>query len=272
MIPLISILLPAKNPGPFLRERLDSILAQSVTDWELIIADSHSTDGSREIFSELVRQDPRVSLYELPSGLYQAWNFAIRKARGKYVYIATADDTMRADALEKMSQALEAHPECGLCDSRLTLIDERSWFIEPAHNYTITEGAFAAHGLTKEFLKEHGVSMRDIAPEILKFVEDSDYLTYNGNSFDVKFIYKDLALFGYDFPIENKIFYDAFLLYKKYHPCTLSNVYKMYTGKELEGAHDAFADTKATIEVFKCIRAERMFEQPNEEHLTNGRI
>jgi len=144
MAPFISILLPTKNPGHFLQERLDSIFAQSVTDWELIIADSHSTDGSQEIFRELVKKDPRVSLYELPPGLYQAWNFAIRQARGKYIYIATADDTMRADALEKMSRGLEAHPECGLCDSRLKLIDENGDEIkEFAGNYIACRWHFA---------------------------------------------------------------------------------------------------------------------------------
>ncbi len=123
MAPFVSILLPSKNPGRFLKERLDSIFAQSIEDWELIIVDSDSTDGSREIFQDLVKRDRRVVLYERPAGLYPAWNFAIKKAQGKYVYIATADDTMAPDALKKMSDALEAHPECDLCDTRLQLID-----------------------------------------------------------------------------------------------------------------------------------------------------
>ena len=140
------------------------------------------------------------------------------------------------------------------------IIDSRNWYIEPAHTYTITSGVYEDHGLTKEFLQENGVSLKDIAPEILQFVDDSDYLTYNGNSFDVKFIYKDLALFGFEFPIEGKVFYDAFSLYKIYHPSTLSAVYKSYTGEELDGAHDALADVKATIKVFECIQQEQSKE------------
>lgn len=136
-------------------------------------------------------------------------------------------------------------------------IDSRNWYIEPAHAYTITQAAFEAHGLTKEFLQENGVSIKDIVPEILEFVQDCDYLTYNGNSFDMKFIYKDLAMFGFEFPIEGKVFYDAFALYKIYHPSTLSAVYKNYTGEDLEGAHDAFADVSATIKVFECIQKEQ---------------
>jgi len=124
MPPLVSILLPSKNPGRFLKERLDSILAQTLTDWELIIVDSGSTDGSPEVFRELADREPRAILYaEQPPGLYKSWNFAIRQATGKYVYIATADDTMEPDALAKMSSALEQHPDCDLCDSLLKLVD-----------------------------------------------------------------------------------------------------------------------------------------------------
>ena len=145
-------------------------------------------------------------------------------------------------------------------DKNLEQIDTKNWYIKPCRNYNITQGAFDAHGLTKEFINEHGVNLKDIAQEILDFVEDSDYLTYNGNTFDIRFIYKDLEMIGYSFPIEDKVCYDAFALYKKYHPCTLSTVYKQYTGKDLEGAHDAFTDVKATIEVFKGLAVEQQIE------------
>lgn len=141
------------------------------------------------------------------------------------------------------------------------IIDTRNWYIEPAHTYEIAQGAFEAHGITKEFLKENGVSMKKICPEILDFVKDCDYLTYNGNSFDVKFLYKDMALFGYEFPMEGKVFFDAFTLYKVYHPNTLSAIYKNMTGKDLEGAHDALADVKATIEVFGALQTEQLVTQ-----------
>jgi len=136
-------------------------------------------------------------------------------------------------------------------------IDTRKWYIKPIHAYAITPGAFEAHGLTKEFIEANGVNLKDIAPEIIEFVKDCDYLTYNGNSFDVKFIHKDLAIVGYEFPMEGKVFYDAFSIYKIYHPSTLSAVYKIMTGKDLEDAHDAFADVKATIAVFEALQKEQ---------------
>lgn len=139
-------------------------------------------------------------------------------------------------------------------------IDSRNWYIEPAHAYTFKVPEEEFH-ITKEFLKENGVSLKDICPEIIEFVKDSDYLTYNGNSFDVKFLYKDMQLFGYEFPMEGKVFYDAFATYKLYHPSTLSAVYKNMTGKTLEDAHDALADVKATIEVFGALINEQHVSQ-----------
>lgn len=139
-------------------------------------------------------------------------------------------------------------------------LDSKMWYIKPAHAYEMKQGAIDAHGLTKEFIDKNGVSLKDIGQEIVDFVSDSDYLTYNGNSFDIKFVHKDLAIFGFNFPIENKVFYDAFSLYKLYHPSTLSAVYKQFTGKDLDEAHDALADVKATIEVFKGLKNEQEAE------------
>lgn len=131
--------------------------------------------------------------------------------------------------------------------------DSKSWYINPLHAYEITPQAFEKHGITKEFLNKNGVALKDVAQEILDFFDNCDILTYNGNSFDVNFLYSNLKQVGYDFDISNRTFYDAFLMYKTLHPSTLEAVYKHYTGKELDGAHDAFNDVNATIEVFKAL-------------------
>jgi len=93
-------------------------LAQTVTDWELIICDSYSNDGSWEFFQKF-KDDPRIHLYQVPrEGIYAGWNECLRRARGKYVYIATSDDTMRTDCLEKLLAPLERFPAIKLayCD------------------------------------------------------------------------------------------------------------------------------------------------------------
>ena len=124
--PLVSICLPHLNSMPFTRARLDSIMAQTWPHWECIVIDSGSTDGSLELLQEAERQDPRIRLFSQPrQGIYPAFNESIRRAKGDFVYIATADDTLAANGLELMVQGLLRHPDCGACHTPLVVIDEQ---------------------------------------------------------------------------------------------------------------------------------------------------
>ena len=97
---------------------METILAQTVSDWELIICDSFSDDGAWEFFQKFAG-DPRVRLYQVPrAGIYSGFNDCLRRATGKYCYIATSDDTMRPDCMEKLISPLEQVPVIKLayCD------------------------------------------------------------------------------------------------------------------------------------------------------------
>lgn len=124
--PLVSILLPNLNNRAFLDERLDSIRAQSLPDWELVVVDNHSEDGAWELFQRVTQHEPRMRISQAPrEGMYANWNNCLRKARGRYVYIATSDDTMADDCLEQLVDALETHPDCDLAHCRLRVIDKQ---------------------------------------------------------------------------------------------------------------------------------------------------
>lgn len=125
MAPKVSVCLPNLNTRPFLAERLDCILAQSFGDWELVICDNFSDDGAWEIFKQYAARDARIRIHQEPrAGMYANWNNCVRRAQGEYIYIATSDDTMMPDCLEKMVAALDANAECGLCQCELLIIDE----------------------------------------------------------------------------------------------------------------------------------------------------
>lgn len=143
-------------------------------------------------------------------------------------------------------------------NSQFEQLDSRNWYIKPVHTYEIKPTAIEKHGITKEFLEKNGVNLKDIGQEILDFMDGCDILTYNGNSFDIGFLYKDLKIVGYELDINDKVCYDAFLLYKMMYPSTLEAVYKRCTGKDLEGAHNALNDVIATIEVYKSLREENI--------------
>ena len=123
---MISILLPNLNNRPYLDERIHSIREQSLTDWELIVMDGYSQDGAWEFFKECAREDPRLKLHQSEvKGIYSNINRCLELASGEFIYIATSDDTMSLDALEKMSRALENHPQCGIAHCKLRIIDEK---------------------------------------------------------------------------------------------------------------------------------------------------
>lgn len=122
----VSILLPNLNNYRYLKERLDTILNQTYTDWELIVIDSYSNDGAWELIKQYAENDSRMTISQAPKeGVYAAINKCINLAQGEYIYIATSDDTMMPNCLEVMINALEIHPECDICHTPLQVIDEK---------------------------------------------------------------------------------------------------------------------------------------------------
>jgi DNA polymerase-3 subunit epsilon len=132
------------------------------------------------------------------------------------------------------------------------IIKTNKWYIKPAHSYTISPKAQEVHGLSKEFIDANGVYFKEIVPEFFEMMKDADLLTYNGNSFDIKFLNEECKRWGIELPIYGKKFYDAFSMECRFNPRNLSAVFKKYMGYEFEDAHDALGDVLATIEVFKA--------------------
>jgi glycosyltransferase involved in cell wall biosynthesis len=123
----VSVCLPNLNNRKFLPERLESILAQTFQNWELVVVDSYSDDGAWELVQEYAKQEPRIRLFQAPrEGIYAGFNACIRQAQGEYIYIATSNDTMTPDCLEKMVNTLNQNPDCDLCQCALEFIDKNS--------------------------------------------------------------------------------------------------------------------------------------------------
>ena len=129
--PLVSLCLPTLNARAFLEERLETLRAQTLQDWELIACDSGSEDGTWETLRRY-ENDPRLRLFQVPrAGVYAGWNECLRRARGRYVHIATADDTCRPDFLEKLVTALERHPDADLAVCQFDFIDAAGRVLSP---------------------------------------------------------------------------------------------------------------------------------------------
>lgn len=132
--PLISICLPTLNARRFLEPRMASIFAQTMRDWELIVCDSESVDGTWEFLCTAAAEDPRIKLFRVPrNGVYAGWNECLQRAEGEYIHIATADDTCAPDFLERLVTLLDIYQDCHLAVSQFAYTNEMGVEIQPSN-------------------------------------------------------------------------------------------------------------------------------------------
>ena len=106
-----SIIVPVFNVAPYLRECLDSVLAQTHTDWEAICVDDGSTDGSSAILDEYGSRYDRIKVIHQPnSGVGVARNAGIEAASGDYLGFVDADDVIAPSWLSIAAEVLALHP------------------------------------------------------------------------------------------------------------------------------------------------------------------
>lgn len=106
---MISVIIPAYNAQAYLRECLESVLAQSFSDWEAIIVNDGSTDSTCDIVAGFTARDSRFRLVSTPNGgLSSARNAGIAVARGQWLTYLDSDDTLYPDALAKLMAAASA--------------------------------------------------------------------------------------------------------------------------------------------------------------------
>jgi glycosyltransferase involved in cell wall biosynthesis len=126
-LPRLTIGLPVYNGDNFLAKAVDAILGQTFTDFELILSDNASTDGTEAMCRAYAERDPRVRYHRNETNLGAAPNynqtFALSKPT-EYFKWAAHDDEMAPTYLEKCIAALDADPDAVLCQSLVALIDD----------------------------------------------------------------------------------------------------------------------------------------------------
>jgi DNA polymerase-3 subunit epsilon len=114
----------------------------------------------------------------------------------------------------------------------------------------ISEESMQITGIRPEHLVNKP-SFKQMAVEVYDFIGDSDLAGFNSNRFDVPILLEEFHRVGLEFDIENRRLIDAQQIFYKMEPRNLSAALRFYCDKEMENAHDALADVKATIEVLK---------------------
>lgn len=107
--PKFSIIIPAYNVADYIETCLNSVFSQNFQDYEIIVVDDGSTDGSYYIIRQFVKDEPRLRMFrQVNSGLSAARNLGISKASGEYLIMLDGDDFLEPDALQKIAAALSA--------------------------------------------------------------------------------------------------------------------------------------------------------------------
>lgn len=111
---MVSIIVPAYNCIKSLEYCVHSILCQIYSDFQLILVDDGSTDGSSELCDKLAAEDKRIRVIHKPNGgVSSARNAGIDVANGEYITFCDSDDYMEPDYLEILDQTAKANPDCG---------------------------------------------------------------------------------------------------------------------------------------------------------------
>ncbi|MEL7257156.1 MAG: glycosyltransferase family 2 protein, partial [Pseudomonadota bacterium] len=121
----ISVVMSVHNGLPYLHECLASLERQTIDDFEIVIVDDASTDGSSDVLRQFCEKDPRARLIENKEkkGLTKSLNIALGIASGNYIARIDADDVCNSKRLEKQSRVLDENPQIFACASGYRMID-----------------------------------------------------------------------------------------------------------------------------------------------------
>lgn len=135
--PIVSVIVPNYNYARYLRTRIDSILAQTYQDFELILLDDASTDNSLEIL-EHYRKCSKVSVCDIneknTGSPFLQWKKGINLSQGDYIWIAESDDFADSHFLETAVRLLDRNPEAVLCSFGSCFVDENGEILKKEYD------------------------------------------------------------------------------------------------------------------------------------------
>jgi glycosyltransferase involved in cell wall biosynthesis len=198
--PTISILMSAYNRERYVAEAVKSVLAQTRGDFELIVRDDGSTDGTLDAIRAAADEDPRVRVMTGANlGVCGSLNLAAAEARGRYIGWVDSDDSLAPAALEETAKVLDAEPSVGLAYTSYVVIDEHGKMVGPGKRCAVP---YSPQRLLVEFMTFHFRLMRRalfdrVGGVDARFVHAEDYDLCLKLSEITKFRHVDKPLYAY---------------------------------------------------------------------------
>jgi glycosyltransferase involved in cell wall biosynthesis len=184
-MPRVSVIIPAYNAAKYLPSSIESVMAQTYPDWEIVVVDDGSSDNTKTVLSSYqeLLQHKIQCIHQPNRGLPAARNAAIRAAKGEIVALLDADDIWWPARLSRSVEALDRDPETGLVHARVARIDDHGNVIdEPYANSKYLSGRIAPYIYTRRAhimcptvtLRKSLIDLDDAFDESLRAAEDRD--------------------------------------------------------------------------------------------------
>ncbi len=156
-MPTISIITPAYNCEKYLEEAVDSVLAQTLQDWEMLIIDDCSSDNTYRCMQKLAQKDNRIRIFRNKHnvGAAATRNYGIQEAQSQWIAFLDSDDLWRKEKLEKQMAILDKHPEASFLFTGSAFIEDDGMTI--AHTLHVPEKVNR-----KKLLKQNVISCSSV--------------------------------------------------------------------------------------------------------------
>jgi glycosyltransferase involved in cell wall biosynthesis len=134
-MPHISVMIPAYNSAHLIGRTIQSVLTQDFQDWDVLVVDDASVDGTVAEVDRFCARDPRIRLAVNPQnlGLTHNWNRCLSEAQGPLVEVLQSDDMIDADYLGLVSEYFETHPQTGFVAASCRYVDPEDRIIHSGH-------------------------------------------------------------------------------------------------------------------------------------------
>lgn len=187
----LSIIIPVYNVEPYLRECLDSVFVQDMTDCEVIAINDGSTDGSRNILEEYKEQHPGLLtiIDKSNGGLSSARNAGVEQATGDYYYFLDSDDYLKPHAITSLRQAISASEKADVIYLDCIVTDQgKRWEKHKKSNVSVMD--------FRSFFRYAYQHKMVISPNVVTYIYSSSYWKQAGLHFEEGIKYED-AMFKY---------------------------------------------------------------------------
>jgi glycosyltransferase involved in cell wall biosynthesis len=122
MQPIVSIIMPAKDVEPYIRQAIDSVVNQTYSNWELLIIENGSNDKTLEVIRSF--NDKRIIVFiSEETGLSRARNIGLSASKGEFICFLDSDDRLPANSIASRIRFMNEHPEVFFCDGRVATFD-----------------------------------------------------------------------------------------------------------------------------------------------------